>query len=422
MQITQATPEQLRELEQQFSEQYKTLQAQQLSLDLTRGKPSSEQLDLSNALDGILQGNYQSEEVDTRNYGGLRGILSARELGAGLMGTDVENTLVAGNSSLTLMYLMQLHLYHYGSRGDASAWKHLKAPKMLCPVPGYDRHFAISESLGIEMVTVEMTENGPDMDAVERLIREDKDIIGMWCVPKYSNPTGTVYSNETVDRIAALGKIANPSFRVMWDNAYAVHDLVAEPPVLANITERCKVHGTQDSVWQFASTSKITFAGGGISFVYSSAENQKHFEQLLGVTTIGADKVSQLRTVKLIPDMEAMYEHMQKHREILAPKFEVVLSHLANDLGDQYGRWTNPKGGYFVSLDVASGLAKKVITLAGEAGVKLTAAGAPFPYGKDPDDSNIRIAPSFPPIHELEQAMKVLTSCVKLATVRQMLA
>lgn len=422
MDIKQALPDQLVEFEQQLSDEYQALQAQNLSLDLTRGKPSSEQLGLSNELDGILANDFQASDADSRNYGGLRGLLSARQLGADLLGADVETTMAAGNSSLSLMYMVQLNQYMYGCRGDASAWKHLKAPKMLCPVPGYDRHFSITENLGIEMVNVTLTEKGPDMDEVERLIREDDEIIGMWCVPKYSNPSGTVYSNETVDRIAALGKIANPSFRVMWDNAYAVHDLVAEAPVLANIAERCKIHDTEDSVWQFASTSKITFAGGGVSFIHSSADNLVNFEKLLGTTTIGADKVNQLRTVKFIPDMEAMYQHMQKHREILAPKFDIVLSCLSKDLGEDFGNWTTPKGGYFVSLDVAKGLAKAVIELAAGAGVKLTEAGAPFPYGKDPDNSNIRIAPSFPPTQELEQAMEVLTTCVKLATVRQILA
>ena len=421
MQISQAITEQLLQLEQQFSADYEQLKAQHLTLDLTRGKPSAEQLDLSNSLDGILEGEFKAGNEDTRNYGGLQGIQSARQLGADLLGTEVTNTLAAGNSSLSLMYLVQLHHYNYGCRGDSSAWKKLKAPKMLCPVPGYDRHFSISENFGIEMVNVAMTDAGPDMDEVERLIKADNDIIGMWCVPKYSNPTGTVYSDETVDRIAALGNIANPHFKVMCDNAYSVHDLVDQPPQLANILGRCKMHGTEDSVWQFASTSKITFAGAGVSFFSSSVDNIQSFERLLSVMTIGSDKVNQLRTVTLLPDMAAMQDHMKKHRDILAPKFEVVLAQLAAEL-DDYAQWTKPLGGYFVSLDTRPGLAKIVIALASEAGVKLTGAGAPFPYGKDPDDCNIRIAPSFPPVPELEQAIKVLTTCVKLATVRQLLA
>jgi len=421
MQITQASTAQLTELANQLNAEYQQLKDQHLSLDLTRGKPCSEQLDLSNALDGILNGDYQSLDTDTRNYGGLWGISEARQLGAELLGSTVENTMAAGNSSLSLMYLVQLNQYLYGCRGDESAWKHLKSPKMLCPVPGYDRHFAISENLGIEMINVSMTEHGPDMDQVERLIRDDNEIVGMWCVPKYSNPTGVVYSEETVDRIAALGKFAQPSFRVMWDNAYAVHDLVDEPPVLSSIVERCKVHGTEDSVWQFASTSKITFAGAGVSFISSSLGNLKNFEQLLSTTTIGADKINQLRTLTFIPDMPAMQQHMQKHCALLKPKFDLVLAHLALELNDDFATWTQPQGGYFVSLDTQPQLAKQVIQMAQDAGVKLTNAGATFPYGKDPENANIRIAPSFPPLDELSQAMQVLTTCIKLATVQQLL-
>ena len=422
MQLTQATPAQLREFEQTLSQQYAELQAQGLKLDLTRGKPSAQQLDLADALDGILAGDYQAPDADTRNYGGLRGILSARELGAELLGTDVKNTLAGGSSSLTLMFMVLLNQYQFGCRDEASAWRHLKAPKMLCPVPGYDRHFSITEKLGIEMINVTMNDDGPDMDQVEALIKADDEIIGMWCVPKYSNPTGTVYSDAVVDRIAKLGLIANPSFRVMWDNAYAVHDLVENPPELSNITERCAAHGTQDSVWQFASTSKITFASAGISFFASSEANVLNFEKLYGVSTIGPDKVNQLRTIKLLPDLASMKAHMQKHSAILKPRFDAVLEALDNELGKEFGTWTRPQGGYFVSLDTKPGLAKNVVELADAAGVKLTAAGAPFPYGKDPENCNIRISPSFPPLHELETAMKVLVTCVKLATIRQQLA
>lgn len=422
MQITQASSDTLRHFEQQLNSEYQQLCSQQLNLDLTRGKPSSEQLDLSDALDGILQGNYQADDGDTRNYGGLEGIHQARQLGADMLGTDLDNTLAEGNSSLSLMHMVQLHHYLYGCRGESSAWKNMQAPKMLCPVPGYDRHFSITESFGIDMVNVPMLSDGPDMDVVERLIREDPEIIGIWCVPKYSNPTGAVYSDEVVDRVAALGNIAHSSFRVMWDNAYSVHDLVEAAPVLSNIWERCQAHGTENSVWQFASTSKITYAGAGVSFVSSSRNNLDHFEQLLSVTTIGGDKVNQLRTVKLLPDLQAMQAHMKKHRELLRPRFDVVLKALNEQLGHDFGHWTTPLGGYFISLDIQPGLAKTVIDLCANAGVKVTAAGAPFPYGKDPGDSNIRIAPSFPPIPELEQAMEVLICSIKLATIRQKLA
>lgn len=423
MLLNNATSEELKQLEQTLTNEYEALKSQNLKLDLTRGKPSSEQLDLADALDGILNGELSDAAgVDTRNYGGLRGIISARQMGANLLGTDVANTMSVGNSSLNIMYMVMLDNYLYGCRGKDTAWNQLKAPKMLCPVPGYDRHFSITENLNIEMINVEMDENGPDMDQVEALIKADNDIIGMWCVPKYSNPSGATYSDEVVDRIAALGKIANSSFRIMWDNAYAVHDLVEDFAQLANITERCKVHGTEDSVWQFASTSKVTHAGSGISFISSTEDNLKNFEKLLGVTTIGADKVNQLRTVKLLPNMDAVYEHMAKHREILAPKFEVVLTALDNELDDQFATWTKPDGGYFVSLDTQPSLAKSVIAMASEAGVVLTGAGAPFPYGKDPKDCNIRIAPSFPPMEELKVAINVLIVCIKLATVRQIMA
>ncbi|RVU86239.1 aminotransferase class I/II-fold pyridoxal phosphate-dependent enzyme [Leucothrix sargassi] len=423
MQLNNATTEELQQLESTLTSEYEALKAQKLSLDLTRGKPSSEQLDLADALDGILKGELTDDAgVDTRNYGGLRGIMSARKLGADLLGTEAAQTLSVGNSSLNIMYMVMLNNYLYGCRGEATAWNKLSAPKMLCPVPGYDRHFSITENLGIEMINVDMDVNGPDMDQVEALIKADSDIIGMWCVPKYSNPTGAIYSDEVVDRIAALGKIANESFRVMWDNAYAVHDLVEDHKPLANITERCKAHGTEDSVWQFASTSKITYAGAGVSFVSSTEDNLKNFEKLLGVTTIGADKVNQLRTVKLLPNLAATYEHMAKHREILAPKFDAVLTALESSLDEQYATWTKPEGGYFVSLDTQPNLAKTVISMASDAGVVLTSAGAPFPYGKDPKDCNIRIAPSFPPMEELKVAIDVLITCIKLATVRQIMA
>ena len=423
MSLNNATPEELKQLEQTLTAQYEGLKAQNLSLDLTRGKPSSEQLDLADSLDGILDGEFiDAAGVDTRNYGGLRGIMSARQLGADLLGTEAAQTMSVGNSSLNIMYMVMLNNYLYGCRGKDTAWSELKAPKMLCPVPGYDRHFSITENFGIEMINVEMDENGPDMDQVEALIKADSDIIGIWCVPKYSNPSGATYSDEVVDRIAALGKIANSSFRVMWDNAYSVHDLVEDFKQLANISDRCKAHGTEDSVWQFASTSKVTHAGSGISFVSSTEDNLKNFEKLLGVTTIGADKVNQLRTVKLLPNMDATYAHMAKHRAILAPKFDLVLTALKSELDSQYATWTKPEGGYFVSLDTQPNLAKAVIAMSSEAGVVLTGAGAPFPYGKDPKDCNIRIAPSFPPMNELKIALNVLIVCIKLATVRQIMS
>jgi len=288
-------------------------------------------------------------------------------------------------------------------------------------VPGYDRHFAICEELGIEMIAVDMNANGPDMDQVEALVKKDPAIRGMWCVPKYSNPDGCVYSAETVERIARLGLIANKSFRVFWDNAYAVHDLVDHPPVLANVMELCRKHNTQDSVLQFTSTSKITFAGAGLSWMAASEKNLKSFLKHLGISTIGADKVNQARHVKFLPDMNAVHVQMKKHTAILKPRFDCVLNKLEKSLNKEFGSWGRPQGGYFVSFDTQPGLATKVVQLANDAGVKLTPAGSTYPYKKDPQNKNIRIAPSFPTLAELDKAMDVFVLCVKLATVESLI-
>lgn len=433
MKLSDASPEQLRSLESELSAHYETLKSLELKLDITRGKPSSEQLSLSNHMDGILNGDYKTESgEDTRNYGNIRGITEMRELGGKILGVPAENIIAAGNASLTLMYICMLHASYYGARGGENAWCNIgtatdsgtSRPKMICPVPGYDRHFAICENLGIEMVTVAMTESGPDMDAIEQLISDDENIVGLWCVPKYSNPTGVIYSDETVDRIAQLGKIAKPWFRVFYDNAYAFHDLNndlnGDLGILDNIWQRCEQHGTTDSLWQFASTSKITFAGGGVSFVSSSSENLSELEALLSVMIIGFDKVNQLRHAKLFPDLDSLKAHMAKHAELLRPKFAAVFEALESELSE-YGEWAKADGGYFVSFDTESNLASEVVKLAAEAGVKLTPAGATFPYGKDPEDRNIRIAPSLPPVGEVQQAMDVFVTCVKLATVRKYL-
>jgi len=425
MQLSNTSTDQLRSLESEFTATYESLQSQGLKLDITRGKPSSEQVSLSNSLDGILNGDYKAQNgEDTRNYGNLKGLLEMRQLGGAVLGVPADNVIAAGNSSLTLMYICMLHASYYGARGAENAWCNTSSsnckPKMICPVPGYDRHFAICENLGIEMITVPMTESGPDMHAVEQLIKEDENIVGLWCVPKYSNPTGVIYSDETVDRIAQLGKYAKPWFRVFYDNAYAVHDLEANSGILDNIWQRCKYHGTLDSIWQFASTSKITFAGAGVAFVASSGQNLAELENLLGVMIIGFDKVNQLRHAKLLPDLDSLKAHMTKHAELIRPKFAAVFSALESELAE-YGQWTKADGGYFVSFDSESGLASEIVRLAAEAGVKLTPAGATFPYGKDPEDRNIRIAPSLPPLEEIKKAMEVFVVCVKLASVRKAL-
>lgn len=424
MQLDQATPEQLRQWESQLSADYQAILGKKLNLDLTRGKPSADQLDLSDALDGILKGNYiAADGTDTRNYGGLDGLPEAKQLGATIMGVDAANVLVGGSSSLTLMFQTALTAHLFGLKDAASAWKNEADVKFICPVPGYDRHFTICEQLGIKMITVAMTATGPDMDAVEALVKADKSIKGLWCVPKYSNPTGVVYSNETVARIAKLGLIASPNFRVFWDNAYSVHDLIDNPPQLASISEACRSSGTEDSVIQFASTSKITQAGAGVAFLAASAANLAGFKKALGAATIGPDKVNQIRHTRLLPDRAALTAHMKKHAALLNPRFEAVLSALAGAFeGTDLGAWEKPVGGYFVSFDTRTGCAKETVRLAAEAGVKLTPAGATYPYGQDPENRNIRIAPSVPTVPEVVEAMKVFVTCVKLASVRQQLA
>ena len=420
MQLDQATPQQLREWESSLTAQYVSLQEQALNLDLTRGKPSTEQLNLSDALDGILAGNYLSEDgTDTRNYGGLDGLIEARRLGAEILGVEASNVIAAGNSSLTLMFQTVHFAHQFGLSGADSAWKNQGEVKFLCPVPGYDRHYTVCEQVGIKMINVAMLADGPDMDQVEALIKADPSIVGMWCVPKYSNPTGVIYSDATVDRIAQLAKIASPTFRVFWDNAYAVHDLISEPKQLANIVSACKKYGTEDSVLQFASTSKITHAGSGVAFMAASPANLAGFKASLTAATIGPDKVNQLRHIRFLPDFDALKTHMLKHAGIIKPRFECVLEHLDEAFtGTDLGSWEKPEGGYFISFDTQPGCAKEVVKLAAEAGVKLTPAGATFPYGVDPENRNIRISPTVPSVADLNKAMKVFTVCVKLASIR----
>ncbi len=418
-----ASPEQLKTWESELSSQYDEIKAKSLNLDLTRGKPSSEQLSLSDALDGILKGDYKTASgVDARNYGGLDGIPEARQLGADILGLPVENVIAGGNSSLTLMHQTMTIAHYFGLSGEDSAWSKQGTVKFICPVPGYDRHFSVCEHLGIEMVTVNMTADGPDMDEVEALIASDNTIRGMWCVPKYSNPTGVVYSDAVVDRIAKLGKTAHNDFRVFWDNAYAIHDLTDSPSTLASIYEACEKAGTLDSVLQFASTSKVTFAGSGIAFLGGSTANLSGINKSLAYITIGPDKVNQLRHVKFFAADGSLKAHMKKHAQIIQPRFESVLKHLNEAFSDNdLGQWESAEGGYFISFDTLPGLAKEVVKLAGEAGVKLTPAGATFPYGNDPENRNIRIAPTVPTVEQVDEAMKVFVTCVQLASVRQSL-
>ncbi len=421
--IDQYDPAMLMTLEQELAARHATLQASGLALDLTRGKPSSEQLDLADALDGVLQGNYRDASgTDLRNYGGLDGIAEAKALFAPLLQVPAANVIVGGNSSLSMMYQALLYCMHFGLSGPASAWSKSGPVKFICPVPGYDRHFTACIHLGIELLTVPLTGKGPDMDAVEALIDADPAIRGIWCVPRFSHPTGEVYDAATVDRIAALGKRAHKDFRVFWDDAYAVHAFDAAAPTLPSLWSACEAASTTDSVLLFGSTSKITHAGAGVAFMAASASNLAAIREHLGFSSIGPDKVNQMRHVRLLRDAAGLCAHMDKHAELLAPRFAAVLRALEQELaGAGMGEWLRPQGGYFVSFDARPGLAREVVRLAAEAGVKLTPAGATFPYGRDPADRNIRIAPSFPSLQDIKAAMEVFVVCVKLASVRQKL-
>ena len=403
--------------------QYNSLQSLGLSLDLTRGKPGTEQVALSDALDGILKGDYLAADgTDTRDYGGLDGLPEAKALFGAILGTPPRETLIGGNSSLTLMYNTVDFALSEGLRGPASAWGNSDTVKFLCPAPGYDRHFAICEHLGIEMIPVPMLDNGPDMDRVEALVKQDDTIKGLWCVPRFSNPTGCVYSDDTVERVARLGQIATEHFIVMWDNAYAVHSLYADAQPLASIRDYCEQHGTMDNVFQFGSTSKITFAGAGVSFLASSVENLAALKAHLAFRTIGPDKVNQLRHVRFLRDLDTLSDHMAQHAALIRPRLESVLGTLERELaGTGMGKWLSPRGGYFISFDTLPGLAREVVQLADGLGVKLTPAGATFPYGEDPGDSNIRLAPTFPALADVQAAVEAFVVCVKLASIRQRL-
>ena len=418
------TREDLERRERELATRYEQHKAAGLALDLTRGKPSPEQIALSDGLDDPFEsGGYILDDgTDVRNYGGLTGIPEARRLGATLLDVPEDAVLAGGNASLTFMYQYLSAAYHYGPLGDGTAWRDEPGPlKFLCVVPGYDRHFAITEDLGFELVSVPIRTDGPDMDAVERLVAGDPAVKGIWCVPRYSNPTGAIYSDEVVRRFARLGGIAGPHFRIMWDNAYAVHDLYDDAPPLANLMDLSRTAGTSDSVVMFASTSKITRAGAGISFIASSADNLTHFKQRLAVQTIGPNKVNQLQHVRFLKDLAGIKTHMRRHAEIVRPKFERVLEHLDAELRG-LATWTRPRGGYFLSLDAPKGTAAEIVRLAADAGVKLTPAGATFPYDQDPDDANIRLAPTFSTLEEIDLAMPVVVTAVVLTAVRQRLA
>jgi len=404
-------------------EQYDALGKKGLALDLTRGKPCTGQVALSDGLDGILRGDYKAADgTDTRNYGGLEGLPEARALFGSVLGLGAEETLVGGNSSLTMMYQVVEFALSEGLRGPGTAWGNSDSVKFLCPVPGYDRHFAICEHLGIEMIPVPMLDSGPDMDKAEALVRQDESIKGIWCVPRFSNPTGCVYDDPTVERMAQLPKIAGDNFLVMWDNAYAVHSLYEDAPALAPIDRHCHEHGTMDNVFQFGSTSKVTLAGAGVAFLGSSRQNLAALTKHLGYQMIGPDKVNQLRHVRFLRDQDTLAAHMAGHAGFIRPRFETVLAALETELaGTGMGSWTHPRGGYFISFDTLPGLASEVVRLAGAIGVKLTPAGATYPYGIDPGDSNIRLSPTFPDEQAVAEAVEAFILCVRIASVRHKL-
>jgi DNA-binding transcriptional MocR family regulator len=408
-------------LSQQLEQRYNAFKAQGLKLDMTRGKPSSEQLDLAAKLTVVLdEKDFKgSDGSDGRNYGGLDGLPEMKAIFAELLGAPAAQVVVGGASSLTLMHDTVVRALLHGVPGSSAPWGR-GSVKFICPVPGYDRHFAICEHHGIEMVSVALNEDGPDMVEVERLVASDPAIKGMWCVPKYSNPTGTTYSDAVVKRLAAM-KTAAADFRLFWDNAYAVHDLYPVGDELLNVLTACAEAGHPDRAIVFGSTSKISFAGAGVAALASSPTNIADVKKHSAIQTIGPDKINQLRHVRFFKDYAGVLAHMQKHAELLRPKFEAVIEIFEKELGGKgVATWTKPRGGYFISLDTLDGCAAEVVRLADAAGVKLTAAGATFPYGKDPRDRNIRVAPSLPPLSQIRTAMEVVTVCVLLASLKKL--
>lgn len=401
---------------------YADFKALGLKLNMARGKPDPHQMDL--AMDLLKMSDYTTEDgTDARNYGNLEGLQEARVLFGEVMGVKPENVFVGGNSSLQLMYNLVAIGYTFGFQDSPCPWSAVEKPKFLCPVPGYDRHFRITEEFGIEMINIPMTPTGPDMDMVEKLVAEDASIKGIWCVPQYSNPDGYTYSDETVRRFASM-KTAAPDFKIFWDEAYIVHHLtdeIIETPVLL---EESRQYGNEDRVFMFTSTSKITFPGAGVSALACSENSMKYICKRFEVMIISYDKMNQLRHVRFLKNKAGVLAHMQKHRRRLVPCFDAVKCTLAHELtpcGD-IAHWTNPKGGYFISLYVMPGCAKRVAELCKQAGLVLTGAGAAYPYGRDPEDSHLRIAPTYPSLDEVEKASLLLTVCVRLAVVEKLLA
>lgn len=406
-----------------LDEEYKTLEGKGLNLNMARGKPGFSQLALSMPMLDVINSSSDMRTVlgnDTRNYGDLDGIGECRKLMADMMSVQKDNVIVCGNSSLNIMYDTMARSMTHGVNGS-TPWSKLDHVRFLCPVPGYDRHFKMTEFFGIEMINIPLHDDGPDMDLVEKYVNNDPSVKGIWCVPKYSNPTGISYSDETVKRFASL-KPAAEDFRIYWDNAYCIHHLYDEiQDEILNILDECEKAGNPNMVYIFSSTSKISFPGSGISAIAASLENIENIKKQMSIQTIGHDKINQLRHSRFFGNIEGLQKHMKRHAELLRPKFEAVLDTLENELaGLEIGNWIKPRGGYFISFNSLPGCAKEIVAKCKHLGVVLTDAGATFPYGKDPEDSNIRIAPTFPTPEEMEQAAKVFVLCVKLTSIEKM--
>jgi len=417
----QLTPAERKEEYARLETEFSALKARGLNLNMARGKPGKAQLDLVSDIFQLMQkpGDYVSDGIDVRNYGEMSGLPAARRLFAEILGCRPEQVFVGGNASLQLMYDTICKAYTHGLLHSPRPWRLEEKVKWLCPAPGYDRHFRITESFGFELITIPMTDGGPDMDAVEEAVK-DPAVKGIWCVPKYSNPDGIIYSAETIRRVAAL-KPAAPDFTVMWDNAYCVHEFEGDYVEFPDILSLCAKAGRPDMVFEFASTSKVTLPGAGVACFACSEANMAHMEKLLTVQVISFDKVNQQRHVLYLKDKAHTLELMKKHAAIMAPKFRCVVDALDREIAPlEIASWRRPKGGYFVSLNAMPGTAKRTLALCREAGVTMTAAGATFPYGKDPLDSNIRIAPSLPPVEELEQAVTVFCVCLKMAALEKL--
>ena len=413
-----AMKERIAELEMQL----KLYQSRNLDLNMARGKPCSEQLDLSNDMLNIPIPIEKDPNKDLRNYGTLDGLPETKKMFADILDVKPSEIIVGGNSSLSMMYTTLAKAMLYGAYDSDCPWKEEKTVKFICPVPGYDRHFTICEQLGIEMISDEMNEDGPDIALVETLVKNDPTIKGMWCVPKYSNPSGITYSSEVVHRLASMATAAK-DFKLIWDNAYVVHDLYDRSVVLENVMEACVEAGNPHRPYLFTSMSKVTFAGAAVAAMAGSEASIQHILKIMGVQTIGSDKINQYRHAAFLKDFDGLAAHMKKHADLIRPKFQVVLSLLEKNFSDRVmANWSDPMGGYFINLDVANSSAKEVVAMAASAGLKLTDAGATFPYKKDPNDSNIRIAPTFPPLEELEIAIEILCVCIELVYLQHQVA